>query len=107
MQFLVSVIDDTPSSATPAEMAAITAFNGRLRAEGHWVFAGGLAAPATATVIDHRGPTPVVTDGPFAESKEFFGGFWVMEAPDRETALRLAAEASKHCNRRVELRPFL
>ncbi len=55
MQYLVSVIDNNSGSATPAEMAAIDAFNDRLRAEGHWVFAGGLTAPSTATVIDNRG----------------------------------------------------
>src|SRR2546427_13161370 len=55
MQYLVSVIDDTAGLATPEEMAAIGAFNGRLKAEGHWVFAGGLAAPGSATVIDNRG----------------------------------------------------
>src|SRR6266446_3264431 len=55
MQYLVSVIDDTAGLATPDEMAAIDAFNDRLTAEGHWVFAGGLAAPSSATVIDNRG----------------------------------------------------
>lgn len=107
MRYMVSVIDDQTNSATPAEMAAIDAFNNRLEANGHWVFAGGLAAPATATVIDGRGAEAVFTDGPFLESKEYLGGFWIIEAPDLDVALKLAAEGSKHCNRRVELRPFL
>jgi hypothetical protein len=107
MQYLVSVIDDKTGSATPAEMAAITAFNDRLEAEGHWGFAGGLASPSTATVIDNRGEEPVFTDGPFLESKEYLAGFWVFEAPDLDVALKLAAEGSKACNRRVEVRPFL
>lgn len=107
MLYLVSVIDDTTNSATPAEMTAIDAFNERLVADGHWVFAGGLAAPGTASVIDGRPATPVVTDGPFIESKEYFGGFWIVDVPDEPTARRLAAEASRHCNRKVELRPFL
>jgi hypothetical protein len=55
MQYLVSVIDDTAGLATTDEMAAIDAFNDRLMAQGHWVFAAGLAAPSTATVIDNRG----------------------------------------------------
>jgi hypothetical protein len=55
MQYLVSVIDDKTGSATPDEMAAINAFNDRLEAEGHWVFAGGLNSPSAATVIDNRG----------------------------------------------------
>ena len=107
MQYLVSVIFDTAGLATPDEMAAINAFNDRLQAKGHWVFAGGLAAPSSATVIDNRGEEAVVSDGPFVESKEYFAGFWVFEAPDLDVALKLAAEGSKACNRRVEVRPFL
>ena len=107
MQYLVSVIHDSASLATPEEMAAIDAFNDRLVAEGHWVFAGGLAAPSSATVIDNRGEEPMFTDGPFLESKEYLAGFWVMDAPDLDVALGLAAEGSKHCNRKVEVRPFL
>lgn len=107
MQYLVSVIADNADLATADEMAAIDAFNDRLVAEGHWVFAGGLAAPSTATVIDNRQGDVIFTDGPFVESKEFLIGFWVIEAPDLDVALRLAAEGSKRCNRKVEVRPFL
>jgi hypothetical protein len=107
MQYLVSVIHDQPGLATPDEMAAIDAFNDRLQAEGHWVFAGGLASPSTATVIDNRGGEAVFTDGPFVESKEFLAGFWILEAPDLDVTLRLAAEGSKACNRKIEVRPFL
>jgi hypothetical protein len=107
MQYLVSVIDDKTGSATPDEMAAIDAFNDQLEAAGHWVFAGGLAAPSSATVIDNRGAEPMFTDGPFLESKEYIAGFWVIEAADLDVALKLAAEGSKHCNRKVEVRPFL
>jgi hypothetical protein len=107
MQYLVSVIDDKTNSATPDEMAAINAFNDGVVAEGHWVFAGGLSDPSTATVIDGRGGEPVFTDGPFLESKEYLAGFWVFEAPDLDVALKLAAEGSKACNRKVEVRPFL
>jgi hypothetical protein len=107
MQYLVSVIDDTTNSGTPEEMLAIDDFNDRLRAGGHWVFAGGLAAPETSTVIDGRGEKPVFTDGPFIESKEHMAGFWIIEAPDLDVALELMAAGSKACNRRVEVRPFL
>jgi hypothetical protein len=107
MQYLISVIDDTAGLATPSEMAAIDAFNERLRTEGHWVFAGGLGGPDTATVIDNRGGEAVFTDGPFVESKEHLAGFWIIEAADLDVALKLAAEGSKHCNRKVEVRPFL
>lgn len=107
MQYLVSVIDDTTNSGTPEERAAIDVFNDRLHQDGHWVFAGGLASPDSATVVDGRGAEAVFTDGPFVESKEFLAGFWVMEAPDLDVALALAAAGSKACNRRVEVRPFL
>jgi hypothetical protein len=107
MQYLVSVIDDTPGSATPDEMAAIDAFNEGLQAGGHWVFAGGLAAPSSATVIDNRGEEAMFTDGPFLESKEYLAGFWIMEAADLDVALKLAAKGSKACNRKIEVRPFL
>jgi hypothetical protein len=107
MQYLVSVIDDKTNSGTPEEMTAITAFNQRVQADGNWVFAGGLNAPSTATVIDNRGAEPLLTDGPFLESKEHIAGFWVFEAPDLDVALKLAADGSRACNRRVEVRPFL
>jgi len=107
MRYLVSVIDDGTGPATPKEDAAIDAFNDRLEAEGHWVFAGGLNSPSTATVIDNRGGEALFTDGPFLESKEYLAGFWVMEAPDLDVALRLAADGSEACNRKVEVRPFL
>jgi len=89
------------------EMAAIDAFNDRLVAAGHWVFAGGLASPSSATVIDNRGGEALFTDGPFLESKEYLAGFWILEASDLDVALKPAAEGSKACNRKVEVRPFL
>ncbi len=95
MRYMVSVIDDKTGSATPDEMAAIAVFNERLEAEGHWVFAAGLASPSAST------------DGPFLESKEYMAGFWIMQASDLDVALKLAAEGSKACNRKVEVRPFL
>ncbi len=107
MQYLVSVIDDKTDSATPAEMAAVDAFNERLQAESYWVFAGGLAAPSAATVIDTRGGGEAMfTDGPVLESKEYVVGFRIVEAPDLDVALKLATEGSKACNAKVEVRPF-
>ncbi|WP_062436333.1 YciI family protein [Herbidospora daliensis] len=107
MQYLLSVIFEEDGRATPEEDAAIDVFNDRLVAEGRWVFAGGLGAPTTATVIDNRGGETLVTDGPFVESKEFLAGFWIVEAADLDVALGLAAEGSRACNRKVEVRPFL
>lgn len=107
MKYLISVIHDNSGLATPAEMAAIDAFNDRLQAQGHWVFAGGLGSPDTATVIDNRSGKALFTDGPFLESKEYLVGFWIIEATDLDVALKLAAQGSKSCNRKVEVRPFL
>src|SRR3954447_24801582 len=80
--------------------------NHKLRADGYWVFAGGLQSAATATVVDGQGETPVMTDGPYLETKEVIGGFWVIDAPDLDAALKLAAEGSKACRGKVEVRPF-
>ena len=107
MQYLVSVIDDGTGPSTQTEDAAIDAFNDRLRDEGYWVFAGGLGSPEPATVIDNRGAEALFTDGPFVESKEHIAGFWVIEAPDLDVALKLATQGSKACNRKIEVRPFL
>jgi hypothetical protein len=107
MHYLVSVIGGHTASATSNEMAAINAFNDRLRAAGHWVFAGALTSPDAATVIDNRGGEAMVATGPILASKEYVAGFWIIAAPDLDMALKLAAGGSKHCNRKVEVRPFL
>ena len=114
MQYFVSVIDDGQAlaagdtySASPAEEKAIDDFNDKLRANGNWVFAAGLGGPDTATTVDARGTEPIITDGPYAETKEFVAGYWVIEAPDLDAALKLAVEGSKACNRRLEVKPFL
>ncbi len=106
MRFLVNVLDDRSSSGTPDEMAAIDAFNDRLRAGGHWVFAAGLADPSESVVIDARGADPVVTEGPFAATDVFVAGFWIIEAPDMATARALMIDGSRACHRRLEVRPL-
>lgn len=83
---------------------AVDAFNKKY--EDITVFAGGLEVPETATMVDGTGATPVITDGPFAETKEHLGGFWVLEIADLDAALKLAAEASKACALPLEVRPF-
>jgi hypothetical protein len=107
MRYLFSVVHDSEVRATGDEMAAINEFNDRLQANGHWVFGAGIGGPTTATVVDNRGAKAVVTDGPFVETKEYVAGFWVIEAPDLDVALKLAEEGSKACNRKIEVRPFL
>ncbi|MGH8894794.1 MAG: YciI family protein, partial [Actinomycetes bacterium] len=84
--------------------AAVDAFNERVKE--HEVFIGGLAPVEAATTVDGTGDSVVVTDGPFLEAKEHLGGFWILELPDLDTALKLAGEASKACAAPVEVRPF-
>lgn len=85
---------------------AVEAFNKRAMDAGVWVFAGGLMPKETATTVDNTGAEVIVADGPFAESKEWLGGFWVFELPDLDAALEWAAEGSKACAGKVEVRPF-
>lgn len=85
---------------------SVDRFNQKAQDAGVWVFAGGLQPGDTATVVDATGAEPIRTDGPYLETKEWLGGFWVLELPDREAALRWAAEASAACGGKVELRPF-
>ncbi len=84
----------------------VDAFNAELKSAGAWVFAGGLHPPATATVVRATGGQVVTTDGPFAETKEQLGGFWVIKVPDLDAALDWAARGSAACGRPVEVRPF-
>ena len=106
MKFLISVIDDLSHSGTPTEMAEIDKFNDSLRAKGQWIFAWGLQAPETGTVIDNRAGANLETGKPLFDSKEHYSGLWLIEAADAETAKKLAFEALKACNRKVELRPL-
>ena len=86
--------------------AAVDAFNDKVREAGKWVFAGGLEGIESATTVDATGTEPVVTDGPFAESKEYLGGFWIIESADLDEALAWATGGSAACRGRVEVRPF-
>lgn len=107
MKFIIFVIDDSTASGTPEEMAAIDIFNEKLQHNGHWITAGGLAAPESATVIDNRNGANLETGEPLFASRENFSGFWLISADHQEGARRLAFEGSQACNRRVELRPLL
>jgi hypothetical protein len=107
MRYLIAVIDTATNTGGPDEMVHIDAFNDKLEAEGHWVMAGGIMSPDTAKVIDNRDDAGIITDGPLHVTEEYMSGFWVIDAPDDETALRLATEGSKACNRKVQLRRFI
>ncbi len=84
----------------------VDTYNAALRAAGAWVFAGGLHPPSSATVVRAQGGQVVTTDGPFAETKEQLGGFWVVQVPDLDAALDWAARGSAACGAPVEVRPF-
>lgn len=112
-QYLLSVHHDgveDVNEIAPEDMErmykAVDAFNEDLQASGSWVFAGGLQPIEDSTTVDATGTEVVVTDGPFSESKEFLGGFWVIEAPDLDAALKIAAQGSRACEGPVEVRPF-
>jgi hypothetical protein len=110
-QYLLSVHsvegEAMPTDDVLQEMyKAVDAFNAEVQQEGAWVFAGGLFPPETATVVRIDGGNTVTTDGPFAESKEHLGGFWVVKAPDLDAALKLAERGARACRAPVEVRPF-
>ncbi|HWM18939.1 MAG TPA: YciI family protein [Ilumatobacteraceae bacterium] len=81
-------------------------FNEQVKAAGAWVFAGGLHPASSATVVRAQDGDVLTTDGPFAETKEQLGGFWVIQAADLDAALAWAAKGSAACMGAVEVRPF-
>jgi hypothetical protein len=110
-QYLLSVpmIEGAPERS-PEEMQQayeqVNIFNEELQTSGAWVFAGGLLPADTATVVRVDGNDTVITDGPFAESKEHIGGFWIIEVVDLDAALAIATKATRACGDPVEVRPF-
>ena len=74
-----------------AAFEATDKFNQEIQASGHWVFAGGLHPPSTATVVDATGDDVVTTDGPYSESKELIGGFWLWNVNSKEEAVEWAS----------------
>ena len=110
-QYLLSVHHDYDTEFPSLEemqpvFDAVDRFNQKVRDAGAWVFAGGLTPVQQATTVDNTGDTPIVSDGPYAESKEYLGGFWVIQAADLDEALQWAKEGSAACRGKVEVRPF-
>ncbi len=111
-QYLISVWhdDDYEVDFSPPEIqrlvGQVDAFNKTLESAGAWVFGGGLLPAKTATAIRWSNGEASVTDGPYAESKEQIGGFWVIEAADPDTALAWGRKAAAACEGAVEVRPF-
>jgi hypothetical protein len=95
-----------PDADMQRQFAATGKFNDKLVDMGVFVFANGLEGAASATVVRaHEGDT-MITDGPYLETKEHIGGFWIIEVADLDVALKLAEEASAACEGAVEVRPF-
>ena len=110
-QYLLSVWHDEPydddlsAPDAQAQMARTAALTAEMERAGAWVFLAGLPPAAAATVVRATGDTISMTDGPYAETKEQMGGFWIIEAPDLDAALAWAAKASAACERPIEVRP--
>jgi hypothetical protein len=107
VRYIIAVIDSESGTASGDEYATIDEFNASLERDGHWIFAAGIGAPATAIVFDNRHGAQIETSGSVFVGDEYISGFWLVDADTPETARRLAAAASRACNRKVELRPFL
>jgi hypothetical protein len=110
-QYLLSVHGVEGQEPPPAEQreeifAAVDIFNQEVQEAGAWVFAGGLEPPETATVVRVDSGEAVLTDGPFAESKEHIGGFWIVDVADLDAALKWAEAGARACRNPVEVRPF-
>jgi hypothetical protein len=110
-QYLLSVYPYGPETPPAEEQLQqsyqnVGVFNEELKKAGAWLFAGGLEEPATATVVRAQGGQVVTTDGPFAETKEHLGGFWIIDAPDLDAALDWAGKGAVACGVPVEVRPL-
>ena len=110
-QYLLSVhmvegAPEPPADDIQRMYKQVDTFNAKLQKEGSWVFAGGLHPANTATDVRVQNGAVLTSDGPFAESKEQLGGFWIVNAADLDAALKLAAEGSAACEAPVEVRPF-
>jgi hypothetical protein len=87
--------------------AQVDEYNKRLQDAGAWVFGGGLHPTSSATVVRaNKDADALMTDGPFIESKEQLGGFWIIRVPDLDAALSWAKDGSLACGAAVEVRPF-
>ena len=109
-QYLLAVQLDESTPETDEERTAQMARTGQvteeMKAAGSWVFVGGLLPSHASTVVRPAGGTTSMTDGPFAETKEQLGGFWVIQVDDLDEALAWAEKCALACGRPIEVRPF-
>ena len=111
-QYLLSVWHDEPyddldfsAPDTQRVFAQVSEFNASLEQAGAWVFGTGLRPASSATVVRTVQGDVSMTDGPYAETKEQMGGFWIVEAADLDAALDWAAKGAAACEGPVEVRP--
>ena len=110
-QYLLTVHHDYTAPQPPEDQVQqmygdVERVNEQLRGAGVWVFAGGLQSPESATVVNGQGGTTTMTDGPYAETKESIGGFWVLACGDLDEALAWGEKCSVACGAPIEVRPF-
>ena len=112
-QYLLSVWHDSEYEldfSTPdaqRQLAQVGAFNDDLQRSGAWVFAGGLRPASSATVVRSAGGEVSMTDGPYAETKEQIGGYYVLECKDLDEALEWAAKIPEAEYGSIEVRPVM
>jgi len=110
-RYLLSVVTPTDGiPPTPEEldviMKNVDTLHREMRDAGAWVFSGGLEAPDTATVVRPQGGELLLTDGPFAETREYIGGISIVDAPDLDTALEWGRKSARAIGLPIEVRPF-
>jgi hypothetical protein len=110
-QYLLAVqFDESAPSPSEGEMQEQQARTAKVTAEmqsaGSWVFVGGLLPSPATTVVRPGNGTTTMTDGPFAETKEQLGGFWVIRCDDLDQALAWAEKCALACGSPIEVRPF-
>jgi len=109
-QYLLSVIQPVgplpPPEFLEGVMREVEAIHQELKQTGAWVFAGGLEAPSTATVVRVQNGQALMTDGPFVEGKEYIGGFCIVKAPDLDAALEWGRKLARAITLPIEVRPF-
>jgi hypothetical protein len=109
-EYLLSFYQPHTEPPSPEVLEAIAteieAIRAELRAQGSWVFGGGLHAPSTATVLRPGGDQVMTIDGPFAEGKEYIGGLAIIRAPDLDAALEWGRRYAKATTLPIEVRPF-
>ena len=111
-QYLIAVYNSPESRTRTAEemapmIAAVDVVNAKAVEDGIFVFAGGLHDQTASTTVDPRSGAPVLSDGPYVETKEYMGGVWIMELADLDAALAWAKTASIACGEVLEVRPFM